>query len=214
MSGILNIKLCGSKYYSKYKKNMKSQTFWVKCTAISLECVSLKQQKHWKASTISFKNAIASNPCWIQRQVLWIQEDKVSISTIAKSAYFVFQSQHSGRVQSGSFNGLHRAATLRRKRQKLKMLVLWVLWHKDRVLLIKKPMLPVASLKYFTHSVIFAILPQRVFVPAMYAFFSRISIAYWPILWVPSSNPRAEIASVTSTNPVTSNNIIRGKIFF
>lgn len=103
MSEILNIKLCGSKYYSKYKKyeitNVMSKMYTVHpFSAISLEWVSLKQQKYWQALTIIFKNARAGNPGWIQWQVLWIQEDKVSISTIAKSPYFVFQSQHSGRV--------------------------------------------------------------------------------------------------------------------
>lgn len=62
---------------------------------------------------------------------------------------------------------------------------------------------PVAVAKCCTHSIMLAMLPHRVVVPATNAWLFRTSTAICPNWCVPSCKPRAEIASVTRTRPIT-----------
>lgn len=62
---------------------------------------------------------------------------------------------------------------------------------------------PVAVAKCCTHSIMLAMLPHRVVVPATNAWLFRTSTTICPNWCVPSCKPRAEIASVTRTRPIT-----------
>lgn len=62
---------------------------------------------------------------------------------------------------------------------------------------------PVSFLNICTQSFMVQMLPHKVVVPAINAFGPLISISCMPILCLPSANPNADMASVTSINPKT-----------
>lgn len=144
-----------------------------------------------------FKDAFALNPRR-PHGIVFAKKNKIGVGPKIQGPLLVIDPQSLCCVQRSRLQSLNHCATWKSGCKKSQI---------DFILLSRRAVIfmdePVAVAKCCTHSIMLAMLPHRVVVPATNAWLFRTSTAICPNWCVPSCKPRAEIASVTRTRPIT-----------